>query len=298
VVAPALLFPDREGRITSEQFHQIIVDNAGKYFEEVWIQRPLKFLAGNTPLNAAGHPVLRKKVLGVVRFMEDCARAGILSGYDFGRVRHKLGLDQAAPQQAPTAGTEPAGVDPSGMSTQELAGLAAEGLSDEQLEKAFQAARKHDADEVAAKFGTALTARPVAAGVTADRFPLFSFLVQRSMGEGNTDAALDLVNEGQKQDCEHNEGRRRNDYELRRAEVHVKRREVEQATDVFTRLIERSPENLRYRGKAAEGMLSLRQPDRALQFAEQGVAEARRQNDRDSEQYLTELLDAARRQSK
>ena len=45
-------------------------------------------------------------------------------------------------------------------------------------------------------------------------------------------------------------------------------------------------------------MLSLRQPDRALQFAEQGVAEAQRQNDRDSEQYLMELVDAARRQSK
>ncbi len=106
------------------------------------------------------------------------------------------------------------------------------------------------------------------------------------------------MNEGQKQDCEQNEGRRRNDYELRRAQVHIKQREPDQAHDVFTRLIERSPDNVKYRGTAAEGMLSLRQSQRALQFAEDGLAVARQQNDRDSEQYLMELAEAARRQSR
>ena len=65
---------------------------------------------------------------------------------------------------------------------------------------------------------------------------------------------------------------------------------------VFQRLIERVPNNFRYRGSAAEAMLSLRQPARALRFAEEGVTAARQANDRDSEQYLLELAAAAKKQ--
>jgi len=43
-------------------------------------------------------------------------------------------------------------------------------------------------------------------------------------------------------------------------------------------------------------MLSARQPVRALQFAEQGLAKAREQNNRDSEGYFMELVAAAKRQ--
>jgi hypothetical protein len=78
--------------------------------------------------------------------------------------------------------------------------------------------------------------------------------------------------------------------------VHVKRGEADAAHDVFRRLIERSPANLRYRGSAAEAMLSLKQGARALEFAEAGLAAARKQNDRDSEQYLQELAAAAKKQ--
>src|SRR5205823_5123818 len=103
-------------------------------------------------------------------------------------------------------------------------------------------------------------------------------------------------NEGERVDCEQNEGRRRNDYEVRRGQVHVKRGEADQAQDVFRRLIEREPSNLKYRGTAAEAMLALKQPARALQFAEEGLAAARHANDRDSEGYLMELVAATKRQ--
>jgi tetratricopeptide (TPR) repeat protein len=294
VVIEALLFPGPG--VTPEQAQQRVIENAQKHFEEVWIHRPRRTLAGNTPLDAAGHPLLRKKLLGVVKFMEDCAARGILAGYDFGRLRHKLGLGAAPALAAQPAASS---VDVTAMNAGELAAVSLPGLSEEQLEKAFHAAQKLDASEVATRFVKELIARPVTAEQPAsDRYPWFSFLTQRAINEGNTDSALDFVNEGEKHDCEHNEGRRRNDYELRRAQLHVKRREADQARDVFTRLIERSPDNMKYRGSAAEGMLSLRQPDRALQFAEEGLAVARRQNDRDSEQYLMELAEAARRQSR
>jgi tetratricopeptide (TPR) repeat protein len=181
------------------------------------------------------------------------------------------------------------------MGTAELAGLNAETLTFEQLEQAYQAAQKLDAEELAAHFARALVSRPPQPE-RPDRFPWYSYLTQRALKEGNTDAALDLVNEGEKVDCENNEGRRRDDYELRRGQVHVKRGEPDAAEDVFRRLIERVPANLRYRGAAAEAMLSLKQGARALRFAEEGLSAARQANDRDTEQYLMELASAARKQ--
>jgi Tfp pilus assembly protein PilF len=296
VVSEALLFPGGEAS-SPEDARSRILEAAQKHFEEIWIHRPLKALTGNTPIDASGHSVLRKKLLGVIQFMQDCAAIGILSEYDFNRLRHKLGLTAEAPAaaQAPAAAS---GADVGGMNTAELAALNVEGLSDEQLEKAYQAAQKLDAGEVAERLARALIARPIPAERRpTDRYTLFSFLHQRAVKEGNMDAALDHVNEGERQDCEYNEGRRRNDYELRRGQVHVKRREADQAQDVFTRLIERSPDNLKYRGAAAEGMLSLRQSARAIAFAEEGLEIARRQQDRDTEEHLMELLEAAKRQS-
>ena len=117
------------------------------------------------------------------------------------------------------------------------------------------------------------------------------------MADNNLAAALELVNEGEKSDSEHNEGRRRNDYELRRGQLLMKRGETEAAREVFERLIERVPSNLRIRGSAAESMLSAKQGATALRFAEQGLAKAREQNDRDSEDYFKELVAAARKQS-
>jgi tetratricopeptide (TPR) repeat protein len=293
-VAEALLLP--AGGISHEQVKTQILENARRHFEEVWIHRPLRSLAGNTPLNAVGSNVQRKKLLGVIEFLHDCAAVGILADYDFNGLRHKLGLSTAAPAAQPAG---PPSVDVGAMNAGELVALPPETLSDEQLEKAFYTAQKLDAAETATRFVTALVARPLKeGGPPVDRYPFFAYLVQQALTEGNTDAALDHVNEGERQDCAHNEGRRRNDYELRRAQVHVKRREIDQAQDVFTRLIERSPDNVKYRGSAAEGMLSLRQPNRALAFAEEGLAVARRQGDRDSEHYLMELVEAAKRQSK
>jgi tetratricopeptide (TPR) repeat protein len=80
------------------------------YFENIWLHQPLKSLEGNSPLNAAANPRLRKRVFGAVRFMEECYRAnfglpdetsvGSTSSaeqqqdhYDFQSLRDKLGLE-------------------------------------------------------------------------------------------------------------------------------------------------------------------------------------------------------------
>jgi predicted Zn-dependent protease len=106
------------------------------------------------------------------------------------------------------------------------------------------------------------------------------------------------LNEGERDDCEHHQGRRRNDYELRRAQVHAKQGAFDQARDVFDRLIARVPGELKIRVSAAETFLSAKQPAQALPYAEAGLAEARKQNNRDFEGAFLELADAAKRQSK
>jgi tetratricopeptide (TPR) repeat protein len=295
VPSEALLFPLKRAEDNGKR----VLDHAQKHYEEVWIHRPRRSLSGNTPLDAAAHPVFRKLLRGVVQFLQDCAKGSTIANYDFDRLRRKLGLlGEPAALAAGLGATNPAANaagSPLDMGVAELARLNATDLPDEQLEQAYQAAVKLDAEELAANFARTLIARPIQPEHT-DRFPWYSYLTQFALKNGDKDAALDYINEGEKSDCEHNEGRRRNDYELRRGQVHVKRGEVEQAADVFQRLIERVPNNFRYRGSAAESMLSLRQGARALRFAEEGVAAARQANDRDSEQYLQELAAAAKKQ--
>jgi hypothetical protein len=69
-----------------------------------------------------------------------------------------------------------------------------------------------------------------------------------------------------------------------------------EAKDVFERLVDRLPEDTQLAGSAAESMLGAKQPADALRFAEHGLSRARAQNNRDSEGYFLELVEAARKQ--
>jgi tetratricopeptide (TPR) repeat protein len=259
-----------------------------RFFEDTWIHRPRVSLQGVPPVDAAGHGVLRKKLRGVIDFCAECGQQAGLP-YDFDRLRRKLGLLQGAP----AAGGAPADVGALGAA--ELAGLEVDKLGDEQLEQAYQAAQTLEARELAERFARAIVGRPARAE-RPDRYTWFNYLINQALAANNSDSALDLLNAGEKADCEHNEGRRRNDYELRRAQLHAKRGELDAAQDLFDRLIERVPGEMRFRSSAAEAMLSARQGARALRFAEGGLAAARQQNNRDSEQHFLELVAAAKKQ--
>jgi tetratricopeptide (TPR) repeat protein len=269
---------------------KLVEEHVARYFEETWIHKPLRSLGQVPPVDAAGHPVLSKKLLGVIAFLESCASRGQLENYDFDRLRRKLSL--LGPVPAAAAG-QPA--DFGGMSAAELSALPADTLSDGELEQAYLASLKLDARDLAGRFARVLVTRPARAD-HPDRYAWYAHLVQLALADGDTAAALDWVTKGEQADSEHNDGRRRNEYELRRGQIHAKRGESEEAQGVFERLIERTPAELKYRGTAAEAMLSNRQPARALHFAEQGLAKAREKNDRDSEDYFKELVAAARKQ--
>jgi tetratricopeptide (TPR) repeat protein len=289
VLADALVFPVVPAE--PAEIDRRIRAHVQKHFEDVWLHRPLRSLSGVPPVDAAGHATLRKKLLGVIQFLQESTR-GTPPPYDYERLRRKLGLVPAAAGEKEAAA---APADISALGAAELAALRVDTLSDEQVEQAYQAAQRLDAHELASTFARALVARPPQPD-RPDRFPWYAYLTQRALVDNNLDAALDLVNEGEKADCEQNEGRRRNDYELRRGQVLTKRGEAEAAREVFERLIERVPANLTFRSSAAEAMLSARQGPAALRFAEQGLAKAREQNNRDSEEHFKELVAAARRQ--
>ena len=115
------------------------------------------------------------------------------------------------------------------------------GLSESQLEQAFRSAVKLDSQDLARHFAQSLVARP-ASPDRPDRFPLFTFLIQRALTDADTDLALKLVSDGDSFDQSINEGRRHGDYELRLAQIHVRRGEVDLAQGVFNRLIESAPD--------------------------------------------------------
>ncbi len=243
------------------------------------------------PIDASGSPILRKKLRGVIQFLDECAHLTKFF-YDFERLRHKLHLTEGAVAPVPDAKSF---LDISALSTAELAQLGGDALSDTQLDEAFVAAIKLDARELAGKFAQLLTARPARAD-KPDRYPYFNHLINMAQSQSDWTQALNHLNDGEKDDCEHNEGKRRNDYELRRGQLLAKSGELTQAREVFDRLIARVPAELKARGGAAEAMLAAKQAGPAKAYAEAGIAEARKQNHRDSEGYFLELAAAAKKQ--
>ena len=286
VLAEVIVFPAR----TQDEAQAVarVREHEQRYFEETWVHRELRALALTPPIDAAGHPALRKKLRGVIRFLEDCVVSYQGVGYDFDRLRRKLGL---LPDASPTSSAR----DISNMAAAELAALVQASTSDHDLELAYQAALQLDARDLAGRFAQTLVGRPPQAD-RPDRWPYYTHLTELALADGDSGAALTWVDAGQQYDSQHNAGRRQNDYDLRRGQLLIKRGSTEEAQSVFDRIIERAPGELRYRGTATEAMLSAREGKRALHFAQPALARAREKNDRDSEQYFLELISAAQKQ--
>lgn len=259
-----------------------------KFYEEVWINRPLKSLGHVAPIDAAGDPLRRKKLRGLLQFLHEC-RDITNYPYDFDRLERKLGLRAG---EAPATGGPAGAIDIAALGAAELAALDANELDSAKLDQAYQAASKANARELAGKFAALLVQRP-AYPERPDRFALFQFLINHAVNQGDLDAAFEHLNAGEADDCQNNEGRRRNEYELRRAQLHAKRGEFEDAERVYDSLIARVPTELDYRLSAAETMLSGRQGAKAAKYAKEGMAAAQKAKNRDLEGHFKELLAAA-----
>jgi hypothetical protein len=294
-------------------------DHAANYFENVWMHRPLKALAGNTPIDAVGSKNLRKSVFGVVKFLQDCLESVTpykqigeqmvpITLYDFNNLRHKLGLEYvsaeppkvnvpaeaAKPQAAEAAPAAPKKRDIGAMNVSELAGMDVAALSVDELEQAMRAAVKLDARELAVAFAQAGLTKPFDAA-RPDRYPLFATAITGAAATGDTTRAAELIDQGAKYDAEHNAGARGTDYRLRKAQLYVKAKDAEKAAAEFEAVIAAHPDEGKFYTSAAEEMLRLKAGDKALHFAEAGLEAASRTGNRDLEGHCRELVEAAKR---
>ena len=134
ILAEGYAFP-LQGSDTADDKRRID-EHFQRFMEETLIHRPLRSLGMAPLVDAVGHTTLRKKVRGVISFLEDCV-AIVGMNYDFNRLRRKLGLMDSV-----AAGATPAARDFTSMSAAELAGLDVATLSDAELDTAHQSAAK------------------------------------------------------------------------------------------------------------------------------------------------------------
>jgi tetratricopeptide (TPR) repeat protein len=283
-----MLFPTREVFEKSD-IEQKIRERAREFFEETWARKSLKALQGSTPFDAVGHAVFRKRLPGLIRFLQDCTERitekDTAPLYDFNRLRRKLDVSTAPP----AVGVE---VDIDTLSASGLGELKLEELSDARVGEAYRAALRLDAPDLAGKFARNATSRT---SIT-DRYPFFNFLARQAHTEGNLEAIVHLLKEGEDADIATNEGRRAVEYALARGQFLARRGDADGAQAVFKEAIARTPNELRLYSAAAEAMLGRKQGAWALEFAEEGLKQARSQSNRDGEGQLLELVAAARKQ--
>ncbi len=307
-------------------------DHARNFFENIWIHRPLKALAGNSPLDAVGSSMLRKRVFGVVKFMEDCLMAVQphkqigeevvpIETYNFDSLRHKLGLEYVSAEppkvnvppepEAPALAAKPHDTPPSiaagttegpkkreitSLNAGELAGLDVAAMSVDELEQAMRAALKLDAKELAVAFAQAGVLKPFDP-TKPDRYPLYAAAITGASVAGELPRAVELVEQGEKYDAEHNGGTRAVDFGLKKAQLFVKMKDVDGAVAAFESVIAKHPDEGKFYTTAAEEMLRLKSGIKALAFAEKGLERAKEQNNRDLEGHCHELIAAAKKTS-
>lgn len=266
--------------------------------------RPFKALNGTAPLDAVGSTLLRKKLLGLLRFLEDCVDANVpkfqnkadgevIALFDFSKLRHKLGLDmRAADAQVPQH--EQASRDFSGMSAADLGQLRPAELSTAELEQAMRAAIKLQAHELAVAFANEGAARPIDAE-KPDRYPFFACIMTGAVVLGQPDAAIKALADGRAWDAAHNSGQRANEYGLRSAALYAKLGRVDESVEEFDAVIDRNPNEGNLYVKAAETMLSIKNGAKARYFAEKGIARAKTTGQRDLQEACEDLLAAAKK---
>jgi len=322
VALEAIAYPTQSASL--EQAEEKLRDRARNFFEEIWAHRARKSLAGNSPIDAVGSTLMRKRAFGAVKFMEDCFVGLVphkkigeavvpMAVYDFANLRHKVGLEYvSAPPPNVKVPAEPSEVVRSrggeattspprhpttsiaAMNAGELAGLDVAALSVDDLEKAMRAALKLDARELAVAFAQAGVLKPFDSA-KPDRYPLYATAITGAASEGDLAKAIQIATQGEQYDAEHNGGGRAVEFGLKKAQLFVRKKDIEGAVSAFDGLIAKHPEEGKFYTTAAEEMLRLKNGKQALYFAEKGLSKARETGNRDLEGHCLELQDAARR---
>jgi tetratricopeptide (TPR) repeat protein len=137
----------------SDERYDLRLQRQRRYCFENWPSRPLKFLDGKTPQQAAHDPQLRVRVLGLLLFLEVNSQREKTTEFDFDGLRRQLGL----PVPAAIEGQD---LDVSDVPLTRLARVRMEQLSDQDVFKVFSRSASYRAAAAAEKAALEMAKRP------------------------------------------------------------------------------------------------------------------------------------------
>lgn len=270
--------------LSTEQSDRLLREKMRSYFEDKWSQRPLHALKGNTPIDAVGHPVLRRKVAGHILLIEQLLNT--LSAklpYTMDELRHKLGLDQAVSSDTPI----PTSI--ANMNAAELSAISVETSSDEELKQAFTAARRLDANELATRFAQAIVHR-AASMPDVDCFIYDQHIIFQLLGEDRVERAYASTLKMIDRDAKHNGGRRSVDYRKLRVKVLLAGKRLPEARHDIDKLLAEKGDDLDLHVFATEELLRFGHKELAGKYAVAGKAVAASKQDRDRLGFFEDIL--------
>jgi tetratricopeptide (TPR) repeat protein len=288
---PFLVFDDP--KLPEEERQQRTLQEVRRYFEEVWLHRPLKALDQVAPIDAAQSAKLKSRLEGVIRFRERNFEVRGLS-YNFDRLRNKLGLPiRGAGLEEETDKTRPSGdVDLSAYSAAQLAALEPAKLSDDELVVAYRTAVQVDAPAVANQFADQLTRRDSAAS-KIDMTVVFKRLIMETLQGRLKGNLTDLIALGRAFDQRQYEGREQATFDYLEARSQVSAGQKEEGLASLKKLSTSHPDRLDVVASAVETLLSLGAYGDAKEMAEIGLSRAESKRNSDLQARFKDYLQEA-----
>ncbi len=280
-------------RVPDESYRAEREKQAARYFETAWIHEPLVSLGGAAPVDAAQHPALKKKLEGVIRHRER-AFARYSTGYNFDRLRNRLGLMSLVPP-----GTTPAEspLDFGAFSAPQLAELKPAELEDAQVASAYRAALTLDAPTLALRFAEDLARRPAAAELV-DMGGVFRRMVLDRLERRKFAEAVAAADAGVAYDAAHADGKHAPALQALRGRALLAADRPDDAAAAFRNLFDKHADAFKAQGEAVETCLRAGRNPLAKELAERGLAAAQKARERDVQEQFREYLDEASRARK
>jgi tetratricopeptide (TPR) repeat protein len=266
---------------------------AAAYFEETWINKPLRFLGNTSPIDASAGKSLRPKLEAVVRDLERRMKSfGV--GYNFDRLRNKLGLMSLIPEGTRKEETP---LDVAAFSAAQLADLDPSKIDDAALLTAYKSSNGMDLPTTALKFALEMTARPSLAN-QVEMIPIFRRLVLDRLERRKNAEAVTIVESALRYDANHYGGRNAAEILTLKARCLSAEGRKKEAADAYRELLKSHPKEIRSAADAVEGAMRDGDWRLAKELAEVGLARAQETRQRDFQEQFREYLREATARSR
>ena len=271
-----------------EKSRQVVATQVEKYFEEVWVHQARKSLQGNSPIDAVGHPLLKKKLPGILRLYEEVLSNQNDGLYDFSRLRHKLSLHGA------TANAPGAVMSIQAMNPADLAGLKVEALSLGELELAFKTALALDAGELARRFAKEIASNELA-GDPGTYLNAVKNLCELDWEEKNQEAMTCRLQKGLGQLQEKGHSALATDLEIHFLKALVRFKDAQGIVKKTKEMVGNEPENDKVLIACVENLLRVNCNTEAGKLAENGLQFAKKKGNSDLAGFFQEMIQAAKK---